>query len=250
MLNYIISVHSTKIIQDIIKYIDFDSKIFIIKVIYSHFTTLVKDLNGIYSIVNSIAEIEDILAENKNSSKSFELNIKQSTILKFFLHKFHKKVIKNIYEISIDKYGCCFLQKYMDIISKEKVIEIINIVFPYTKEFLTEKFANYIIQYIISKNYYCLNKIIVKIFLEDLEFYCTSNVSSNVLEIFLDNNNYCDKLIEKLLLDESRDILKNILLNPYGNYGKNLFLFLLISFLFYGEIQKWKICNKTFIRVL
>jgi len=228
---------SSKCIQMIFKCIEFKKKMFITKEIYKNFLVLVKNLNGVYSIINLITHFQEL--QNTKNEKKDELNINNEIVIQaeYVLDMFHKKTLKNIYEISSDRYGCCFIQKYMDTVmplKEEKILELIKRIKPYFEEFLTEKFANYILQSIISYNYFSINKKIIRIILKKIDFYCNSNVTSNIVEIFLENNQYCDELIQEVIND--KPLLRKILFNPYGNYGKKFIL--IFKFFFSKSLLK------------
>ena len=201
---------------------DFDLKIYVTKVIFSDFLLLVKNLNGVYTILNLISHFTEKLKHNLNSTEDISTNLNKNEMkmkIKKILVKFHSLIFKNIKEISEDRFGCCFIQKYLNIAGKESSFDIVNNIFSLIKDFLTGKYSNYIIQFLITKNFTSFNKKVIEVINTNIEYYSNSNVSSHVIEIFLKNNEYCDEVIQNLLTND-REILKNILLNQYGNYGK------------------------------
>ena len=208
---------SSRSIQLIFNYIDFNLKIHFTKKVISNFCELAFNLNGIYSIINVIKHLKLIISnDNSKENENFIQNFK------FFIEKIHELTIKTIYKLSVDKNGCCYVQKYLESIEEEeedKFLNVVEVVFPFITEFLIGKYSNYIIQLIISKNYIIINKKIIKIIMNNLEVYCNSNITSNIIEIFLSNNQYCDELID-FLIQKERKILMKIALNCYGNYGK------------------------------
>ena len=62
------------------------------------------------------------------------------------------KFYDNILNISMHKYGCCVLQKYIEKIDVNERKPVIDNILNYCKELISDKCGNYIIQFIIFFN--------------------------------------------------------------------------------------------------
>jgi hypothetical protein len=105
-------------------------------------------------------------------------------------------MIKDLAEISTDKHGCCVMQKLVDASEgAQKVITnilnfqnfLIEIILKRTLSFISDQYANYVLQFILSLNDYNINKTIAELFIPTIGYLSKQKFSSNVIEKVL----YC-----------------------------------------------------------
>ncbi len=160
-----------------------------------------------------VEEILKVEEEFKSGISTFKFS--NSTIR---FSKVHKYVKENLIEICYDKYGCCFIQKYISILKHKNQQEFIGQVINYTREFIDHVYANYVIQYLISLKNSDYNEFFIRITKEKLVYYSKNKSTSNVIEKLLELHDNCNELIENLLT--TPDGIKELVVDCYGNYGK------------------------------
>jgi len=211
----------TKIIQILIQNLEINYKLEIFEEIITYgFLDLIKNCNGYHILVCFLQEFQKYstkyttFVQDENRSKEYYLNkIKE-----------HKKFIDSnikvkFVEICKDKYGCSFIQFYFSIIPQKSKIKFLFMIRLYSKIFITHPYANYIIQYIIDRNDSLKeNDFFLELIKNDFINLCNNKSSSNIIEKLLENYDNCENLIETVIKDESNIV--NVLLNPFGNYGK------------------------------
>ena len=131
-----------------------------------------------------------------------------------------KIIEKNIIDIAKNKFGCCAIQKYLQIFPSEIIIKRI---IESTNELIVNVYGNYVIQFIISMNNQGYNFEIVEKFKENICFLSKQKFSSNVIERCFD---HCKDSVKAVLINYicEEKIVEELLMDMYGNYGKSLFI--------------------------
>lgn len=147
-----------------------------------------------------IQKLIDITLDKINLQQALLIMIKEH-ILKLMLnpngiHIIHKLVItlhiksqfvydciyEHILNISIDKIGCCIIQKCFEAGNSIQKSNIINLVLNYSRIFMTDQYANFILQYVIFlQDQFFLNNFIL-CFKNNFLYLCKQKYSSNILE--------------------------------------------------------------------
>jgi hypothetical protein len=101
--------------------------------------------------------------------------------------------------ISMDKNGCCILQKCIEQSrdkSKFMIIVLNNILF-----YMTDQYANYVLQYLIGlKDQLFINNVI-RLILQNIMIFSKHKFSSNVLEK-VKKNNFRFLIIQMNIIDK------------------------------------------------
>lgn len=184
------------------------------------------------SMIEEVLKVEEEFKNGDTASKFTTSSIKFS--------KIHAYVKDNLKEICYDKFGCCFMQKYISILRPKHQNEIIKLVISLTKEFIDHVYANYVIQYLISLNVPKYNQFFMKVIGEKLVYYSKNKSTSNVIEKLLELHDNCNELVEKLL--ETPNGVKDLVLDCYGNYGKISIILIQSSVFVYDRAQQMQIC--------
>lgn len=124
---------------------------------------------------------------------------------------------KNIILVGLNKHGCCALQKCIEFGTEKQRNDMINSSIKHSRNFLTDKYGNYVLQSIISYQNYIAIRVITESFLKDILKLSKEKFSSNVVEKCMD---YCDnetkeKILKRLAIPE---YIPELLMDMYGNY--------------------------------
>jgi len=216
--------YCTKVVQLLIFQSNLLVKLQISETAYQNVTALIKNNNGFYVVLSIIKIFIDL---------SKKLNVKDLSLINELMkcnrlpkditrekNRFHKKIIKNFQEISMDKYGCCFIQKYYKLV--ENSIEsfrfnIMEQIFQNTTLFIKHKYAHFIIQFLIMEN----NKKYIDFLIELVSYscieYCCDEISSRIIEKLISSNEIdCDKFVISILNSK----FQILFLNKNGNKSK------------------------------
>ena len=168
----------------------------------SHTLDLLKDNNG-YHIV---------LKFTSNCQRSEEIG---------------EIIEKYILDIAKNKFGCCAIQKFLQIFPNERIIKKI---IQNTSDLIVNIYGNYVIQFIISMNNQGFNFEIVEKFKDNICYLSKQKFSSNVIERCFD---HCKDSVKNILINYicEEKIVEELLMDMYGNYGK----FYYFHILFYSS---------------
>jgi len=209
----IISNHGTKIVQILFAHLDIGEKVQLSSIVMEKPLQLMKDCNGFHVVLCMVNEILRIIENQTNS-----IEIKYLQILEAYFNEIKNLIKKNFYEISVDKYGCCFIQKFISKLTKKDSLEFINLVKYFSKTFINHVYANYIIQFLITLKDKENNDYFLEILKLNLQSNCKDKSTSNVIEKLLLNHENCESLIEMIF--SNTEAVKNLVNDCYGNYGK------------------------------
>lgn len=171
-----------------------------------------RDSNGFHVIISMI---EEIIKTEDSYKQGFSSNYFKSSQLKF--SEINDFIVSSLEDICYDKYGCCFIQKYLSIVNPKIKKEIIKLVLGNAVSFLDHVYANYVIQYIITLNNPKYSNYIIQVIKIKFYYYAKNKSTSNVIEKLLELYDDCDELID-LLIDNEEGV-KDLVLDCYGNYG-------------------------------
>ena len=130
----------------------------------------------------------------------------------------YKYILKNFITISKNKFGCCTIQKCLQISPKHIREQILKLFFDNIFTLLSEQYGTYVFQYIIERETMDLKIKTIKEILPELLNICKTKYSSNAIEKCLEFN--C-KEIHKILLGkiiEKEENIIELITNPFGNY--------------------------------
>lgn len=176
-----------------------------------HAMKLIIDFNGThvfyksFSMITSIENGTDVILQ----SQLKELNLKTKNV--------YDLIINNLEEICYDKQGCCFIQKCLELADESARLKIFDLVISYSCKFVDHIYANYVIQYIISKEIQYYNNILLSLIQKDIIKFSNNKSSSNIIEKLF--THYSQKHAD--LIDHVLSIpngIQSIILNEYGNY--------------------------------
>ena len=91
-------------------------------------------------------------------------------------------ILRNFNRIITDKHGCCVMQKCIEVANPCYKEKIINSVVENTEIYISNQYANYVIQYIITLDDHKINRKITERFLPNIEQLIRHKFSSNVIE--------------------------------------------------------------------
>ena len=125
---------------------------------------------------------------------------------------------KNFFSISTNKFGCCTIQKCLQISPLHIREQILKLFFDNIFILLREQYGTYVFQYIIEREPLDLKIKTIKSILPQLLFICKTKYSSNAIEKCLEFNckDIHSILLEKIL--EKEENIIELITNPFGNY--------------------------------
>ena len=127
-------------------------------------------------------------------------------------------ILSNFFTVSTNKYGCCTIQKCLQISPSHIREKILNLFFENIFVLLCEQYGTYVFQYIIENEPLDLKLKTIQKILPELLNICKTKYSSNAIEKCLEFN--CKEihliLLEKILEKEENVI--ELITNPFGNY--------------------------------
>jgi hypothetical protein len=118
---------------------------------------LIKDINGNHIIQKFVSIIQ-------NSEFIYEM------------------ILQDFYNVVTDKHGCCVLQKCIEVSGPKHKTIMISIVVENTLLFMSDQYANYVLQFIISLNNFEVNRRITECFIPNIGLLGKHKFSSNVIE--------------------------------------------------------------------
>ena len=94
----------------------------------------------------------------------------------------YDEFLDGCYEIATHKHGCCVLQKCITKADPENKEKLINKVIELTSTFVKDPFANYVVQFLLEKKDFAINKRIADQLKGSYLELSTEKFSSNVIE--------------------------------------------------------------------
>jgi hypothetical protein len=127
-------------------------------------------------------------------------------------------IFSNFFIVSTNKYGCCTIQKCLQISPNQIREKILNLFFENIYDLLSEQYGTYVFQYIIENEPLDLKIKTIQKILPHLLYICKTKYSSNAIEKCLEFN--CKEIhliiLEKIL--EKEENIIELITNPFGNY--------------------------------
>lgn len=212
------------LIQKMIEKLSSENILHLVSLVKSNFLLLAKNPQGT-RVIQKLLEVTscETLDENMigNTLDLLKDNNGYHIILKYAsLHKKSSSVghiiETSLLEVAKNKFGCCAVQKYLQLFPSETIIRKI---IEHTAELIVNIYGNYVIQFIISMNNQDYNYHIVEKFKNNIGFLSKQKFSSNVIERCFD---YCEEAVKSNLISYICDerTVGELLMDMYGNYGK------------------------------
>jgi hypothetical protein len=145
------------------------------------------------------------------------LTFEESSAL--FIYRYIKK---NVVNLSLNKHGCCAMQKCLESAVPNQQEEIIQKIIKNSLKLISDAQGNYVVSYVVClKNSNYIEDIVNKIISEgNLKLLCKQRFSSTVLEKCFD---HCAPNVRSTLIDQiciSKTCFKDILCDNYGSFCK------------------------------
>ena len=127
----------------------------------------------------------------------------------------YEVITENCLQIASNKHGCCVLQRCLENGTLDQRQKLSDIIIESIDYLIKDPFGNYVVQYTFQLQ---MKKIIAKAKNSFIEL-ATHKFASNVIEKCFDveYNNYLDEIYA---VSDEIDNLHELLVDPYGNYGK------------------------------
>lgn len=193
---FIISVnfYGTRVIQKFIEAIQTERLMTnLIRIIKNSFTALISDVNGSHIIMKLLS-----LKSQSITSSLFD------------------SINSNLIEISMNKHGCCVIQKIIENNSNlaEKIIMNIikNII-----ALISHQYGNYTVQYVLQLKNPIYSMQIINQLIPNFAFLSKQKYSSTVIEKCFE---LCDNQIKRVLYQTiaNQNMIRHLLLDKFGNY--------------------------------
>lgn len=189
-----VNFYGTRVIQKFIETIQTETLMTqLLKVVKLPFISLLNDINGSHIIMKL-------------------LSLKEP----YIMNSLYESLNSNLLEISMNKHGCCAIQKIIEnngSLSKNIIENIIKNCIA----LITHQYGNYTVQYVLQlKNQMYSMQIITQI-IPNLSFLAKQKYSSTVIEKCF---NLCDDMTKRAIYLAlfNRQIFKELLLDKFGNY--------------------------------
>jgi len=126
-------------------------------------------------------------------------------------------IMEDFYDTITDKHGCCVLQKCLEVADINYKNAMIDLVIENTVHYMSDQYANYVMQYIISLNDHKVNRRITESYLSSICLLSKHKFSSNVIEKVFDHS---DDITKEMMVKHLNDsiIIQALLFDMYGNY--------------------------------
>lgn len=212
------------LIQKMIEKLNKDNLVNLIDIINENFLLLAKNPQGTRVIQKLFEYSKCEVFEQNMIAYTLELlkdNNGYHIVLKYTSNnrkseQIGKIIEDNMLDIAINKFGCCAIQKYLQLFPDDNIIRRI---IASTGELIVNIYGNYVIQFIIGMNNQSYNFEIVEKFKHDICFLSKQKFSSNVIERCFD---FCKDSIKNILINYicEEKVVEELLMDMYGNYGK------------------------------
>lgn len=242
--NYLLQKLLTVIDEDKIeRFVDIITPFFVKVSISSHGTRVVqKLLDSIQENPELISKItyviENNLLELTTDSNSNHIIIKYVTVVHFPMNKLvYDSVIDNFLKISKDKFGCCVMQKCIELGSPDQKKALIILTLQNVSLLITHQFGNYVLQFIVSLRNQEIISSIIQMVIPNIRKYCVQKFGSNVLEKCLDSS--CQELQLMLInsIVQNEGLIADLIIDPFGNYIIQKILLLTKGKTYYSLLQ-------------
>jgi pumilio RNA-binding family len=135
----------------------------------------------------------------------------------------YKYLKKNIVNLSLNKHGCCAIQKCLESAVPNQQELIIQKIIKSTLKLISDAQGNYVVSYVVClKNSKYIKEIVSKIISEgNFKVLCKQRFSSTVLEKCFD---YCAPDVRSQMIDQiciNKSSFKEILCDNYGSFCKS-----------------------------
>ncbi|CCH61582.1 hypothetical protein TBLA_0F00380 [Henningerozyma blattae CBS 6284] len=262
LLDLIMDPFGNYLIQKLIVYLDSNQIIDLLNLIHSNFGAISSNQFGTRSLQKVIdsVDIDDpvqtelLLMGFKEYLSNDQLinlinDLNGNHVIQKLIFKFKDSILNldflidsiclgtNIIKISTHKHGCCVLQKLLNLIQLSQFEKISIRILSNLIDLINNQFGNYIIQFILSKKFNCLEfqviheKILIEFYQNlSFQFYQLSclKFSSNVIENYIkilftswtssqDNIIQLSNIIIKII-DCFTINLNSLIKDNYGNY--------------------------------
>ena len=123
----------------------------------------------------------------------------------------------NLVDIATNSYSCSALQKLIDISNNQQKQKLLINIVNNTNNLVGNQCGLYVLQFVMSKNNYCLNDAILGKILDKIIFLSKRKYSSNVIEKCLEtcSREMVDKLID---IFNNEIIIRDLIKDIFGNY--------------------------------
>lgn len=196
-LSICLNMHGTRAIQKLIEVVTEPEHIsFVTSVLSTAVVDLVNDLNG-----NHV--IQKCLISLKSEDCEF----------------IYEAMNDNCVYLATHRHGCCVMQRCIDAANPKQRDTLIDTISSKTLELVEDAFGNYVIQYVLRLKDDEINRRIVVALADNVTEFAKQKFSSNVVERCLI---FCPLEVRSILiskfLDVPFDVLKELILDPFGNY--------------------------------
>lgn len=242
--NYLLQKLLSVIDEDKIeRFVDIITPFFVKVSISSHGTRVVQKLLDCIQenpvLISKITcVIDNNLLELTTDSNSNHIIIKYVTVVHFPMNKLvYDSVIANFLKISKDKFGCCVMQKCIELGSSEQKQSLIILTLQNISLLITDQFGNYVLQFIISLRNQEIISSIIQIVIPNIRKYCVQKFGSNVLEKCLDSS--CQELQLMIInsIVQNEGLVSDLIIDPFGNYIIQKILSLTKGKIYYSLLQ-------------
>lgn len=127
---------------------------------------------------------------------------------------------QNLDEICTDKHGCCVMQKAIDAADSNQKEHLVQMILQKSPWYMSDQYANYVVQFIISIGEPSINRQISEMFIDDIRKLSRQKHSSNVIEkVFEHSNSEIHEFIVSQMVQGDVDTITSELIDDnYGNY--------------------------------
>ena len=174
----------------------------------------------IIMIINGITAKNKLIEISKNQNGTYVIQKIISYFNENFRTKINKIILNNLFELCVDMYGVCIIQKFINNCYNMEYIYFLLISFINNMEYISKnQFGNYAIQILIDKIYSY----------ENIFFVLEKHIFVNFIGLSIDRygSRVIEKYIDKIKKTQKRKILSylidkgyifHILVNKYGKY--------------------------------
>jgi len=198
-------------------------------ILNNNLISLIKNLNGSNAVLFIIEDYMNMALKIKENDFNFIQQLQKINKLPKDPNsekcRLHKKIIKSIEEIVVDKVGCYFLQKYYILLPNPlEKYDITEAVLKNAKSLLKHKIAFSFIDFLVLSKVKKFTKSLIDIISNFIVEYCHDEISSLIIEKIILTKTDCSKIINAIL----KNGLTNILFHHIGHKSKLLLIFKLL----------------------
>ncbi len=185
--------HGTRVAQKMAEHIKFQSH-------YSHF------------VDNCMTWLTEMMKHNNGN------HVLRKVVQHFPFHHsncIYQAFLDNLDNYARDKYGVCVIQNALDVTTEQVRVVFYQYLKPKVLEMITDKFANYLVQYILDKASPSMVEECILCFLPQLNVLCRDQCASNVIEKAI---KYASPYIRVKMINELSTKAGDLAMDPFGNY--------------------------------